>query len=141
MDYLVYVEHNAENLQFLLWYRDYKRRFYDLPEKERALSPEWIRETKELPNLANDPEKQAMKAKRNTASSLKEIGYDNRGVTLFNQDRELGAAQDRRASVLGDSRSTTDPTVSGVTSTPTLAEATAQAGLKWQPCRVTFIWV
>jgi hypothetical protein len=141
MDYLIYIEHNAENLQFFLWYRDYERRFYDLPGKERVLSPEWIPETKEVPKLAKDPEKEAMKAKRNGPNALNDIGYDSRGAALFTEDRELAAAEDRQASVFCDSRSTTDPSVSDVTSTPTLAEATAQAGLKWQPCRFTSILV
>lgn len=140
MDYLVYIEHNAENLQFFLWYRDYERRFYDLPEKERALSPEWIPETKEVPNLAKDPEKEATKAKRNTATALKEEGYDSKGAALFTEDREVVAAEDRHTSVFNDSRSTIAPSsVSDVTATPTLAEATAQAGLKWQPCMFIFI--
>ena len=41
MDYLVYVSLDAENLQFLLWLRDYTRRFEELPDSEAALSPEW----------------------------------------------------------------------------------------------------
>ncbi|KAH0004917.1 hypothetical protein KCU78_g13154, partial [Aureobasidium melanogenum] len=41
MNYLKYVEHSAENLQFYLWYRDYVERFDKLPSSEKALSPEW----------------------------------------------------------------------------------------------------
>lgn len=41
MNYLKYVEHSAENLQFYLWYRDYVERFDKLPSPEKALSPEW----------------------------------------------------------------------------------------------------
>lgn len=41
MNYLVYIEHSAENLQFFLWLRDYTARFQQVPESERALSPEW----------------------------------------------------------------------------------------------------
>ncbi|KAF8540228.1 hypothetical protein BDD12DRAFT_43044 [Trichophaea hybrida] len=41
MNYLLYVEHCAENLQFYLWYRDYVERFEKLPELERNLSPEY----------------------------------------------------------------------------------------------------
>ena len=41
MDYLVYVAHDAENLQFFLWLRDYTARFNSLKKEERALSPEW----------------------------------------------------------------------------------------------------
>ncbi|OJD18471.1 hypothetical protein AJ78_01527 [Emergomyces pasteurianus Ep9510] len=42
MNYLIYVERNAENLQFFLWYRDYSRRFASMDERQRKLSPEWI---------------------------------------------------------------------------------------------------
>jgi hypothetical protein len=41
MNYLIYVTHDAENLQFYLWLRDYTRRFNALPESEKALSPRW----------------------------------------------------------------------------------------------------
>lgn len=41
MDHLLYVERAAENLQFFLWYKDYTRRFNQLPEAQNVLSPEW----------------------------------------------------------------------------------------------------
>ena len=48
MNYLVYIEHSAENLQFYLWYRDYLKRFNELPSNERALAPEWSAEQAEM---------------------------------------------------------------------------------------------
>lgn len=44
MDFLVYIELDAENLQFFLWYRDYVKRWSELPEQEQALSPVWTPE-------------------------------------------------------------------------------------------------
>ena len=41
MNYLIYVEHSAENLQFYLWYKDYANRFRDASTADIALSPEW----------------------------------------------------------------------------------------------------
>ncbi|KAF2479527.1 hypothetical protein BDY17DRAFT_40629 [Neohortaea acidophila] len=41
MNYLKYIEHSAENLQFYLWFHDYSARFENLPASERALSPPW----------------------------------------------------------------------------------------------------
>ncbi|KAH8677318.1 hypothetical protein BX600DRAFT_122469 [Xylariales sp. PMI_506] len=41
MDYLVYVEHGAECLQFFLWYCDYIERWSRLPQDEKDLSPAW----------------------------------------------------------------------------------------------------
>ncbi|KYK59765.1 hypothetical protein DCS_00899 [Drechmeria coniospora] len=41
MNYLLYVEHAAENLQFCLWYRDYTTRFNEALASEISLAPEW----------------------------------------------------------------------------------------------------
>ena len=41
MGYLLYVSHDAENLQFFLWLQEYTKRFQELPESDRALSPPW----------------------------------------------------------------------------------------------------
>jgi hypothetical protein len=41
MNFLKYIELSAENLQFYLWFRDYSKRFGELPASEKALSPEW----------------------------------------------------------------------------------------------------
>ena len=41
MDYLVYVTHDAENLQFYLWMVDYFRRYSNAPKAETNLSPKW----------------------------------------------------------------------------------------------------
>lgn len=43
MNYLVYVEHAAENLQFFLWYRDYEKRFRSATTSDISLAPEWTR--------------------------------------------------------------------------------------------------
>ncbi|KAI1388922.1 uncharacterized protein F4822DRAFT_429538 [Hypoxylon trugodes] len=40
-DYLIYVERNAENLQFYLWYCDYVERWSQLSEQEKARSSSW----------------------------------------------------------------------------------------------------
>lgn len=44
MNFLSYIELAAENLQFYLWFRDYEKRFNELPDREKALSPEWTSE-------------------------------------------------------------------------------------------------
>jgi hypothetical protein len=41
MNYLIYIERSAENLQFFLWYRDYSQRFKDAQTSDIALAPEW----------------------------------------------------------------------------------------------------
>lgn len=42
MDYLIYVAHDAENLQFWLWLRDYTKRFNALPPAQKRLSSHWV---------------------------------------------------------------------------------------------------
>jgi len=44
MNFLLYIENSAENLQFYLWFRDYVQRFDQLPEDEKKLCPEWLHE-------------------------------------------------------------------------------------------------
>ena len=53
MNYLVYIEYSAENLQFFLWYRDYVKRFNELPRSERTLAPEWTAEQAEAETLTS----------------------------------------------------------------------------------------
>ena len=41
MNYLIYVERSAENLQFFLWHREYVKRFNEAKTSDIALAPEW----------------------------------------------------------------------------------------------------
>jgi hypothetical protein len=43
MNYLVYVEHSAENLQFYLWHQDYVKRFKAATTSDLVLAPEWTK--------------------------------------------------------------------------------------------------
>ncbi|KAL8661978.1 MAG: hypothetical protein Q9202_005104 [Teloschistes flavicans] len=52
MNYLIYIEHAAENLQFFLWHKDYTKRFDLLPASERNLAPVWTVEQAEAQALA-----------------------------------------------------------------------------------------
>ncbi|TGJ78430.1 hypothetical protein E0Z10_g10327 [Xylaria hypoxylon] len=63
MNYLIYIEHAAENLQFHLWYRDYVKRFDAAPASEIALSPEWT-QTMEEDTIAKIQKDAADKAKK-----------------------------------------------------------------------------
>ncbi|KAI1205102.1 uncharacterized protein F4807DRAFT_454228 [Annulohypoxylon truncatum] len=56
MDYLVYVEHGAENLQFFLWFCGYVERWSQLPESEKERSPVWGvgRRTNVRPNTRSE---------------------------------------------------------------------------------------
>ncbi|KAK4168639.1 hypothetical protein QBC43DRAFT_284592 [Cladorrhinum sp. PSN259] len=48
MNYLIYVERAAENLQFFLWYKDYEKRFFhDIQTTDLDLSREWTQDMEE----------------------------------------------------------------------------------------------
>lgn len=129
MDYLHYVEFNAENLQFYLWLKDYTRRFDALPESERKLSPEWIPVMKEtaVAYLEKDPKKAERRRKRDTVE-----GYEIKGAVVFGGDEEAAGPHVRKASVLSH-----DTVASTIAVVPKVAEVVAQGNLKWQPCKLS----
>lgn len=47
MNYLIYIEHSAENLQFFLWHRSYVKRFHSAGTVDLVLAPEWTVEMQE----------------------------------------------------------------------------------------------
>ena len=59
MNYLLYIEFAAENLQFYLWLKNYVKRFNDLPDSEKVLARpvEVEKQDNDLasPNLARQP--------------------------------------------------------------------------------------
>ncbi|KAL8716167.1 MAG: hypothetical protein Q9220_000072 [cf. Caloplaca sp. 1 TL-2023] len=72
MNYLIYIEHAAENLQFFLWYKDYIRRFDLLSDNERKLAPVWTAEQAEAQALAMKDSPAPMKTiSKDTAAIFK----------------------------------------------------------------------
>jgi hypothetical protein len=129
MDYLIYIEHNAENLQFIIWYKDYSERFEKLSAAEKALCPEYIPPATEP--TAKDADHKPVNANRHTIAGMMERGAEGVGAEFFFDDKEANPT--RRGSAVKDSASMVGSTVSDAT-TLTTAEVTAQAGLKWEAC-------
>lgn len=77
MDYTKYIEHDPENLQFYLWYRDYVKRFDALPDNERALAPEWTVEQANAEAAAARLEEKPKKIAPEVAAVLKGTGFEN----------------------------------------------------------------
>ena len=145
MNYLIYIEHAAENLQFFLWYRDYAKRFSDLPPNERALAPEWTAEQVEKDAQANQgalPLKQPISAETAAVfkgtefappiSSVVEIKGNpfNTPPRTPNNDRDSVAPTERAWS---DNGSTLYSNTNKSFHTKA-AGAFEGADLKWQPC-------
>ena len=120
MDYLIYVERNAENLQFYLWYIDYVRRWNELPAKDRALSPKWQSEPVETMNLVKEKDRRSM-----PRSSINSPIQSNFEKAISEEFGGKGIKSDRWSFITASARGSVVPTV---------AEINAQAGLKWQPC-------
>jgi hypothetical protein len=132
MDYLVYIEHNAENLQFFLWYKDYCARFEALPEGEKTLSPPFYPETAEAPDLSRGRDLEKEITSKRKKINRNSAGYDTRGAALFTEDKDTPSPH--RPVADGFEHSFETPSASEFSSIPNDAEVAAQAGLKWQPC-------
>lgn len=76
MDFLCYIEHDAENLQFYLWYKDYVKRFFQRPDSEQALAPEWTPEQAQAEKNALEREKRPKKMPAEAAAVLKGTDFD-----------------------------------------------------------------
>ena len=147
MNYLIYIEHCAENLQFYLWYRDYLKRFDELPSNERGLAPEWSAEQAEMDAQAiqgTPGSKQKMSAE--TAALFKGTDFappiasvvEVRG-NPFSTPPRTPNGEPRRDSVAPSERAWSE-NCSTLVSNPGKSFQTTSAGafqgadLKWQPC-------
>ena len=95
MDYLFYVERNAEPLQFFLWYWDYVQRWSTLLPRQKALSPPW------------DPEKAAEPASRFIRYSHKRARSQKMSKVIAIMEMEMDSE-----------RTTADPTEQSDKGTP-----------------------
>lgn len=150
MDYLVYVSHDAENLQFYLWLQDYTKRFYAAPRSEQVLSPPWFdaeaaaQPSSYNPTDGDKPPRTADKSRVDLAEY--EMKYEIAAATAA-----VAAAGEHQHPSLSpilsaqgyekyhgggfDSKSI----LSGIHSMRTVADsvddANTQMGLRWQSCK------
>ena len=144
MNYLIYIEHAAENLQFFLWYRDYVKRFMALPENQRALAPGVHSEKLEVepkgPRATKLYSAAAAAAFKGTDFALSQTNaaeppqnpfFDPPRPSTGTEDRPFSAEGSRGwdddSSTLQSSRKTDHHAVA--------AKAYASADVKIQPCR------
>lgn len=125
MDYLIYVEHSAENLQFYLWYHDYVRRWNALSNSEQALSPQLQPDQNNFPKLTNEQFKKGKLATARPKLISRRWNANGMSFLLEDEDDEKESNFDRKSFVT--SSLVTSTTVSN-------EEISAKAGLKWQPC-------
>lgn len=85
MDYLVYVEKKAENLQFFLWYCDYIDRWSKLSPEEKELSPIW------------DPDQEKQAKNRVSISTHRRKDSDKLDKILRIMEKDKGSKTGGRA--------------------------------------------
>ena len=124
MDYLVYVSHDAENLQFWLWLQDYTRRFYAAPRADQVLSPPWYQTGLSQPNGgdSNHPPK--------TVSEH----HAGKGFEVSAYEVNFDTASEQPTSPQFDKQSFISGIGSAKTTTESVQDANHDAGLKWQSC-------
>ena len=145
MNYLIYIEHAAENLQFFLWYRDYARRFDALKTTEKVLAPVWTVEQAEAEANANQTSTLAPKmVSPETAAVFKGTDFAPPKASVvevrgnpFNTP-PMTPNTERASMMQSDIWSEAGSTFasSGNKShQKTAGEAFQGADLKWQPCK------
>jgi hypothetical protein len=136
MNFLKYIELSAENLQFFLWFRDYSKRFEELPASERALSPEWVDEKSNLeantaPKTMN-AEAAAILAGSDFASDVKIEESEKGNDPFFTPPRTPTSVEMAEGAKSFDSYDDSFST-GRVDHTKRASGAFETAGLKWKP--------
>jgi hypothetical protein len=142
MNYLKYIEHAAENLQFYLWFYDYSARFNNLAEGERALSPEWTREQAEAEAASASQQTRTKHVNAEVNAILKDTSFDDANSTQVNERGDpfhtppAVSFDESRGGVTSDYTSTTgdETLVSSAKARGIASQAFGDAGMKWQPC-------
>lgn len=143
MNYLKYIEHAAENLQFFLWFHDYSTRFNNLAEGERALSPEWTREQAEAEAASAAQQTRTKNANVEANAILKGTSFDDGNSGQVNErgdpfhtppthsfdESRGGLNSDHGSTITGDETLVSSAKARGIAS-----QAFGDAGMKWQPC-------
>ncbi len=156
MNFLLYIENSAENLQFYLWFRDYVKRFDQLPENEKKLSPIWVPEqpkpkvthTKATSDLDMTAEEKR-KAAQEVSQAIKGTDFDSKVKTTV---KEVGhnPFNTPPRTPIGDRESMSPSTAgwsddsftmfSGRPTSHTKKSADAfETAKTFQPCKLTFV--
>lgn len=141
MNFLKYIELSAENLQFYLWFRDYSKRFEDLPASEKALSPLWVGEKPAAPDAkvskAINADAAAILSNSDFASDPK-IDESEKGGSnpFFTPPRTPNSGNDRVDGAKSFDSYDDSLATGKVDHSKRASGAFESAGLKWKPLTV-----
>ena len=128
MGYLLYVSHDAENLQFFLWLQDYNQRFQAAHLSEQALSPPWDEDVLPPPigNIAADRGPRV--SDKTLAQTLDyKISLDTKDLPLS----PIGSPLHEKASFTASSKPESDKSELHLN-----VQQATDSGLKWKPCNL-----
>lgn len=138
MNYVKYIEHSSENLQFFLWHRDYTARWEKLQSSEKALAPEWKASLADVDAVSPVRPKrvppQIMDVLKNTDFADNPKGP----IDPFYTPPKSGSFEDKRdmqsvyGSSFGDDKTLLSSNASGYRIAA--EHAFEDAGMKWKPC-------
>ena len=136
MNYLKYIELSAENLQFYLWLQDYTKRFEQLSEHEKALSPEWKGNVGDIPTTAPDLSSQRELASTSGAESHVEPGneYSSNSSDSEKEDSSLTLPTSDQDDVEKTPGATLAVDHAHMRHLKNFEEAFDEVGVKLQPC-------
>lgn len=135
MDYLVYVAHDAETLQFYLWLQDYTKRYNALRKEEQALSPEWRQQAAMTEAKERKPRNKASVASLGDFDPEKGNTKSMRMSEIMPGAKDIFADPPLSPAPMNDYESFITKSVQSQKSISEMTDdANAQAGLKWQAC-------
>lgn len=81
LNYLIYIEHSAENLQFSLWLRNYTTHFHAATTADMDLAPEWTQESQDetFDKLQKEHREGLKRDPTNIARIFKGTDFEKRG--------------------------------------------------------------
>ncbi|KAL5118242.1 hypothetical protein ACEQ8H_003914 [Pleosporales sp. CAS-2024a] len=141
MNFVKYIELSAENLQFYLWFRDYSKRFAELPAGERALSPEWtstqsISETVPTPKAVSAAAAAILAGSDFASSHVKVDQVDSAASNPFYTPPRTPNSVDKHEGAISFDSYHDSPATAQVDHSKRADGAFESAGLKWKPLSV-----
>jgi hypothetical protein len=140
MNYLIYVEHSAENLQFYLWHQDYLKRFKEANTSDIALAPEWTqaKEDECIAKIQKDNTENLRREQLKTADIFKGTDFEKKpGDTVIVETNNPFSTPPRTPGNSADHESMYTASNQGSnanTYRSQAGEAFTSAGIK-QPCK------
>lgn len=148
MNFLLYKEYSAENLQFFLWHQDYVGRFAKAPSLDYSLAPEWTKSKED--EAATIFQKEAQENMQKTPAIVQKIfkgtdfekkaAFESAAAFELTNPFSTPPASARRCSDHGSASSTlSSPTQISFAAThrTNVNDAFAAAGAK-TPCKLPF---